>query len=72
MEKLLVVIGIAAFALAMMFGVSLILALPVMFLWNWTMPEIFLLPRITFVQAWMLLLLSNILFKTIATTKQEK
>lgn len=41
---------------------SLLFALPVMWLWNWLMPEIFGLIEITFWQAVGLCLLSSALF----------
>jgi hypothetical protein len=43
---------------------ALLFGLVVMFLWNWLMPVIFALPVITFWQAWGLVLLSHILFKS--------
>ncbi len=49
-------LGVAA--LALVFG------LVVMLLWNWLMPAIFGLPLIGYWQAWGLVLLSHILFKT--------
>ena len=49
-------------------GIILILALvsmiPLYYLWNWLMPEIFGLKAITFWQAFGLSLLSGILFKS--------
>ena len=54
-----VVLGIAAAAVfALVFGVL------VMLLWNWLMPAIFGLGAITFWQAWGLVVLSHILFKS--------
>lgn len=44
--------------------VSLILALPTMWLWNWLMPILFGLTKITFWQALGVNILSNILFKS--------
>lgn len=52
----LVMIGIIAI-------VSLIIGLPIMLLWNWLMPVIFDLPKITFFQAVGLSILTGILFK---------
>ena len=49
---------IIAMALALLFG------LVVMWLWNWLMPDIFGLTTITFWQAWGLVVLSHILFKS--------
>ncbi len=49
--------GILAIGLAFLFG------LVVMLLWNWLMPEIFGLKRLTYWQAWGLFILCSILFK---------
>jgi hypothetical protein len=49
--------GILGLALAFLFG------LLVMLLWNWLMPDIFGLKRLTYWQAWGLLILFHILFK---------
>jgi len=54
-----VLFGIGGLGLAFVFG------LVVMALWNWLMPEIFGLTRITYWQAWGLFLLFSILFKNI-------
>jgi len=43
--------------------VVIILAAPVMWLWNWVMPDVFELTEITFWQAFGLSLLSGFLFK---------
>lgn len=42
--------------------IAFVLGLFVMALWNWLMPAVFGLPRITYWQAWGLLLLGHILF----------
>ena len=44
--------------MALLFGLALLL------LWNWLMPVIFGLPLITFWQAWGLIVLSHIFFKS--------
>jgi len=44
-------------------GLALIFGLIVMALWNWLMPVIFGLPRISYWQGWGLVLLAHILFK---------
>ena len=49
---------VLAAALAFLFGFI------VLYLWNWLMPEIFGLPTISYIQAWGLVLLSHILFKS--------
>ncbi len=48
---------------------SLLLAFPVMWLWNWIMPVIFGLTRVTFWQALGINLLCGFLFKGTTTTK---
>ena len=48
---------------------SLIGAIPVYYLWNWLMPDLFHLPVVTFWQSWGLLGLSSILFKSSMTSK---
>ena len=50
--------GILGIGLAFLFGWV------VMLLWNWLMPDIFGLKRLTYWQAWGLLVLSHILFKS--------
>ena len=50
--------------LAVIVGISALIALPVMLLWNWLMPMIFGLQQLTFLQSWGLLILSNCLFKS--------
>lgn len=52
-------------------AISAILALPVMFLWNLVVPQIFSLPEVTWMQAWALSLLCGLLFKLNITTKKD-
>lgn len=44
-------------------GVSLLMALPTMWLWNWLMPDLFSLTEINFWQALGINVLSGILFR---------
>ena len=46
------------------FVFSVILAVPVMWLWDWLMPELFGFKEVTLMQAWGLSLLSSLLFKS--------
>lgn len=55
------VIGAIIVALAII-GIACIVTLPIMFLWNWVMPDIFGLTTINFKQALCLALLSKCLF----------
>ncbi len=57
-----IAIGLAIAAAFVCF--TFLFGLFVMLLWNWLMPEVFGLRRIDFWQAWGLLLLSHILFKS--------
>lgn len=58
----------AQFAITLI--IVLILALPVMWLWNWLMPLIFGLTKLTFLQALGLNLLTNLLFKSPKTSNE--
>jgi hypothetical protein len=58
------VIGTIVAAIAVLIGLSLIMALPTMWLWDWLMPTIFGLKEITLFQAWGLLFLCGLLFKS--------
>lgn len=58
------VITFAVFVIAVLFTVSMIVALPVMLLWDWLMPQLFNLPEITWFQAWGLTFLCSLLFKS--------
>jgi hypothetical protein len=57
-EKFVTVIGFVILGIGLMFLFGLV----VMALWNWLMPEIFGLKRLTYWQAWGVLALSCILF----------
>jgi hypothetical protein len=46
------VIGVIVGALIAVFALSVVLAIPVMLLWDWLMPTIFGLKEITLMQAW--------------------
>jgi hypothetical protein len=64
-------LGILLTALCMAFVLSLILALPVLWIWNSTMPELFGFREITWWTAWKLSFLSNIFFKSSITLKKN-
>lgn len=51
-------------AIGMTFLTAALLSLPVMLLWDWLMPVIFGLPEITWLQAWGLLFLCGLLFRS--------
>lgn len=56
-------IGSAITVFGLIILVSLVCALPVMWLWDWLMPTIFGLKEITLFQAWGLSALCGLLFK---------
>jgi hypothetical protein len=61
------ILGLAGMALAgllMAAGIGLLFGFVVMALWNWLMPDLFGLKTVTFLQAWGLVVLSHILFKS--------
>ncbi len=58
--KILIVLGMIVMAV----GLALLFGFVVMLLWNWLMPDIFGLRKITYWQAWGLVVLSHILFKS--------
>ena len=58
--------------LVILFVFALVFSLPVMWLWNWLMPDLFNLPEISWVQAWGLSLLSGFLFKGTSTSISSK
>jgi hypothetical protein len=63
---------VAAFVLAVatLVGISLIMALPTMLLWDWLMPELFGLKEVTLFQAWGLNFLCGMLFKSHNSTSK--
>ena len=65
-----VVVFLLAIGLGFLF--SLVMALPAMWLWNWLMPAIFGLTEITFWQAWGLLFLCSLLFKSHSSSSSSK
>ena len=58
--------------LFMLFGFGLILAFPVMWCWDYVMPELFNLPNITYFQALALYLLCGLLFKQTKTINKTQ
>ena len=60
MEALIKILGVTVLFVA----IVIIGAFPVMWLWNWLMPVIFMLPRISIWQAVGLSFLSKLLFGT--------
>lgn len=47
-------------------------AIPVYFLWNWLMPTIFGLTKLTFAQSWGICILFGLLFNNTVKIKEER
>ena len=60
MNSLLTVIG----GIALFIAISLLMAAPTMWLWDWLMPELFGLKEITLFQAWGLNFFCGLLFRS--------
>jgi hypothetical protein len=65
------VIGLIVGGILILFVVAALLSLPVMLLWDWLMPTIFGLKEITWFQAWGLLFLCGLLFKSHTTVNKN-
>ena len=63
-RRVFAIIGMTIGGVIIAAVMALLLGFVVMWLWNWLMPEIFGLIKITFWQAWGLVVLSHILFKS--------
>jgi len=63
-RRVFAIIGMAIGGVIIAAAMALILGVVVMWLWNWLMPDIFGLTKITFWQAWGLIVLAHILFKS--------
>jgi len=70
-ETLALGIGVGVIAIFIVAMVSVIAAIPTLFLWNWLMPAIFGITKVTFWQAWGINFLAGILFKS-SSSKQSK
>ena len=51
--------------------VSVLLAAPVMWLWDWLMPSLFGLRSVTLIEAWGLTILCNLLFSSRVTVRRD-
>jgi hypothetical protein len=71
MKLLFTSIGVTVGGIFMFCFAGAIFSLPVYWLWNWLMPMIFGLTKITWFQAWGLNVLCSFLFKTSVTTKDK-
>lgn len=69
------IITIAITAVVVVFALglfSLIAGIPLYFLWNWLMPDLFGVKIITFWQAVGIVFLCNTLFKSASSTSEKK
>lgn len=64
-------VGIFITGLCIVFLFSLLLALPILWLWNSTMPDLFGLKMIDWWTAWKLSMLCGFLFKTSVTASKK-
>jgi hypothetical protein len=71
MSKLLGYLVIGVGFVALIVGLSALMALPFMWLWNGLMPDIFELKVLSFMQAWGLLILSSFLFKNVSVSSKK-
>jgi hypothetical protein len=65
------IVGKLLVGLLVALGLSLLVSLPVYWLWNWLMPEIFGLKVITFWQSLGLSLLCSLLFKNSSSSSND-
>jgi hypothetical protein len=65
-----IIITVAS-VLAIIVFFGLLVSLPVMLLWDWLMPILFNLPTITWMQAWGLMVLCGLLFKSSVSFKKD-
>lgn len=59
-------------ALFFIFGVSILFAIPVWLLWNWLMPIIFGVTKVSLLQAWGLTFLCSLLFKSNSVSSDKE
>lgn len=65
------IINAIVFGSIYLFCVAAVMSLPVMLLWDWLMPTIFGLKEITWFQAWGLMFLCGLLFRSNKSSKKE-
>ena len=66
LEKLIIGLG----AISLVFIISIFLAIQIMLLWNWLMPEIFGLVKVNLLKAWGLSMLCGLLFQSSSSSKK--
>ena len=71
-KRVFAIIGMAFGGVILAMAMALLFGFIVMWLWNWLMPTIFGLKTITFWQAWGLVVLAHILFKSFPHQKSHR
>ena len=68
MDEILTLIGLMV---GVLIAATLLVTLPIYWLWNWLMPELFGLQTLTFWQALGVALLSSCLFKSASSSSKK-
>ena len=71
MAKFAALVGFTVMGTAAVAAISLFLALPVKWCWNYAVPDLFHLPEITFGKAWCLMWLCSSFFKASLSCKHD-
>ena len=64
LKSLMEFVGLLVVVFLLVVLITAILALPLMILWNWLMPMIFGLTKLTWLESWGLMFLCSFLFKS--------
>lgn len=70
LANILTVVGLVLLALFVASVFSFLIAFPIMWLWNFVMPDLFHFPVISYWQSWALLMLSTLLFRPMISEKK--
>lgn len=71
MEKLLAAVFVFVMFVVIVVLMGALCALPVMWLWNGILPNLFAFPHIGFLQSWGLLILCGLLFKSSSSSSSK-
>jgi len=71
MRSLLAIVGVIGAVVVGVLVLGLLLSLPVMWLWNGILPELFGFKEISWLQAWGLLILCGFLFRSSSTSSSK-
>jgi hypothetical protein len=71
LENIATAIGAVIMLMVVVIVVSLVVAVPVYYLWNWLMPSIFDIKAVSLWEAWGLAVLSGFFFKSSAASKSK-